>query len=83
MKNYYPKMYEKDVFSIDYNYLKKLGIKCLLIDLDNTLAKATDTLPNKKILKLKIPFYQCYVAPFFASMVYLSIGILWIQFNSN
>jgi len=32
-----PDMYAKDVFSINYEKLKKLGIKTLLIDLDNTL----------------------------------------------
>lgn len=32
-----PTMYKKNVFEINYDKLKKLGIKCLVFDLDNTL----------------------------------------------
>lgn len=32
-----PKMYKKNIFEIDYEKLKSLGIKCLIFDLDNTL----------------------------------------------
>ena len=30
-------MYKKNIFDIDYKKLKKIGIKCLVFDLDNTL----------------------------------------------
>lgn len=32
-----PKMYKKNIFEIDYNKLKQIGITCLVFDLDNTL----------------------------------------------
>ena len=32
-----PDMYKKNIFEIDYKKLKKDGIKCLILDLDNTL----------------------------------------------
>lgn len=38
MNNYIPNMYKKDIFDIDYSKLKSIGIKCLMFDLDNTLA---------------------------------------------
>ncbi len=34
----YPNMYQKDIQSIPYQKLKKMGIKCLIFDLDNTIA---------------------------------------------
>lgn len=37
MERYVPDIYQKDIYSINYNKLKKNGIKCLLFDLDNTL----------------------------------------------
>ena len=33
-----PDIYEQSIFTIDYKTLKKSGIKCLLFDLDNTIA---------------------------------------------
>lgn len=35
---FYPNMYQKDIYNINYRKLKKLGIKCLIFDLDNTIA---------------------------------------------
>lgn len=32
-----PKIYQKNIFEINYNELKNEGIKCLIFDLDNTL----------------------------------------------
>ena len=32
-----PTMYRKNIFDIDYKKLKKMGIRCLVFDLDNTL----------------------------------------------
>ena len=34
---YKPSMYYKDIYSINYDKLKKQGITCLVFDLDNTL----------------------------------------------
>lgn len=38
MKRYIPTMYRKSIFDISYAKLKKRGVKCLIFDLDNTLA---------------------------------------------
>ena len=35
---YLPDIYKKNIFDINYNKLKKKDIKCLIFDLDNTLA---------------------------------------------
>ena len=43
-----PDIYEQSIFTINYNSLKKSGIKCLLFDLDNTLAPVTSVVPGGK-----------------------------------
>ncbi len=56
-----PKMYKKDIYSINYKLLKEDGIKCIIFDLDNTLG----LISNKKcpeetkelINKLKKDFF--------------------------
>lgn len=35
---FYPNMYKKNIHDINYKKLKKQGIKCLVFDLDNTIA---------------------------------------------
>ena len=37
MANFYPDIYAKNIYKIDYKKLKERGIKCLIFDLDNTL----------------------------------------------
>lgn len=44
MDKFLPKMYVKDVKSINYDKLKKLGIKLLLFDFDNTLVSKNTNL---------------------------------------
>lgn len=50
-----PDMYQKSVYTIDYKKLKKMGIKCILFDLDNTIAPTSVNKPDKKIKNL---FYE-------------------------
>ena len=38
MEKYVPDMYQKDIFSINYDTLLSRGIKLLIFDLDNTIA---------------------------------------------
>lgn len=38
MKRFYPKMYKKTIYDINYDKLKEIGIECLVFDLDNTIA---------------------------------------------
>lgn len=47
-----PDEYHKSIYTIDYKKLKKLGIKCLLFDLDNTLVPPSENKPNKKVRDL-------------------------------
>ena len=52
MEKYIPDMYQKSIYTIDYEKLLKRGIKCLLFDLDNTVAPINMKNPSKKIKKL-------------------------------
>ena len=47
MKLFLPDMYKKNILDIDYNLLKEKGIKCLIFDLDNTIALIDEGLPKK------------------------------------
>lgn len=47
-----PDIYAKSLYTIDYEKLKKTGIKCLLIDLDNTIAPVNIKNPSKDIKDL-------------------------------
>jgi len=52
MESFIPDMYQKNIYDIDYQKLKKKGIKCILFDLDNTIVPVKDDVPNKKIKEL-------------------------------
>lgn len=45
-------MYVKSVYHIDYKDLKKRGIKCIIFDLDNTIAPINVSKPTKKMKDL-------------------------------
>ena len=47
-----PDMYKKNIFEIDYKKLKKIGIKCIIFDLDNTIAPNNIKVPSKKVKDL-------------------------------
>ena len=49
MKLFIPDMYKESIFKIDYSNLKDRGIKCLLFDLDNTIAAYNVDKPTKKV----------------------------------
>lgn len=46
-----PDIYKKSIYDIDYNKLKNIGIKCLVFDLDNTIAPIDVSVPEKKLLE--------------------------------
>ena len=48
MKIFIPKMYQKNIFIINYNKLKQAGIKLLIFDLDNTLGSIDETVINEE-----------------------------------
>ena len=52
MEKYIPDIYQKSIYTIDYDKLLERGIKCLLFDLDNTLVPVKVKNPNKKIKEL-------------------------------
>ncbi len=52
MEKYIPDIYQKSIFSVNYDMLKSRGIKCLLIDLENTISPITVKEPNRKTREL-------------------------------
>jgi hypothetical protein len=52
LNNFIPDIYQKSIYDIDYKKLKKNGIKCLIFDLDNTIAPINIKKPTKKIKDL-------------------------------
>ncbi len=52
MEKYIPDKYQKSIFSIDYDVLYKNGIRCLFMDLENTIVPITIKEPSKKIREL-------------------------------
>ena len=43
LKRFIPDAYAKDIYSVNYKKLKENGIKCILIDVDNTITPARDS----------------------------------------
>lgn len=52
MDIFVPDMYEQSIYTINYKKLKKRGIKCLLFDLNNTLASYEVDYPNDELREL-------------------------------
>ena len=49
MDFFVPDMYQKSIYTINYKKLKKNGIKCLLFDLNNTIASYEVDYPDNKL----------------------------------
>ena len=52
MSIFKPLIYQKDIFSVNYQMLKEKGIELLIFDLDNTILKVGDELPGSKTQEL-------------------------------
>lgn len=52
MEIYIPDIYQKSIYTINYDALYSRGIRCLLIDLDNTISPITMKEPNRKVKDL-------------------------------
>ena len=52
LKKFIPKCYQENVFQINYDNLRKKGIKLLIFDLDNTLSLIDEVIPDQKIKEL-------------------------------
>ena len=48
MKKFIPKMYQKNIYTINYPKLKEKGIKLLIFDLDNTIGSVHEDVMNKR-----------------------------------
>ena len=48
MSLFVPKMYQKDIFSIDYEKIIKNGYELIIFDLDNTIGKIKDDVCDKE-----------------------------------
>ena len=52
LTRFIPDIYQKSIYTIDYKKLKNRGIKCILLDVDNTLAPLHYQKPTKKMRDL-------------------------------
>ena len=52
MNKFIPDKYYKTIFDINFDLLKKENIKNIFFDVDNTLLKYTEDIPNKQVLEL-------------------------------
>ncbi len=52
LNKFVPKMYKKNIYEINFDLLKKQGIKLILFDLDNTLTPAREEKYYKKTKEL-------------------------------
>lgn len=52
MDRYVPDIYQKNIYTIDYAQLYSRGIRCLLFDLDNTLATIYEKKPTIEVMNL-------------------------------
>ena len=66
MEIYVPDIYQENIYKINYETLLSRGIKCLIFDLDNTLATIKENLPreeNKELFKkLKEQGFKIFIA---------------------
>lgn len=52
MSIFLPDIYQKSVYTINYENLKNAGIKIILFDLDNTITPVSASIPSKKMKDL-------------------------------
>ncbi len=52
MEKYLPDVYQKSIYTINYQKLKENGIKCILLDLDNTMIPAKSKTVTGKLEQL-------------------------------
>lgn len=52
MSKFVPDMYQKSIYDINYKKLKKMKIKCIAFDLDNTVAPYTEDVPSNEVKEL-------------------------------
>lgn len=63
MDKYIPDIYQKSIYTIDYEQLQKRGIKCILFDIDNTLVPAYSKEIDDKLKSLFIEIKKFGIEP--------------------
>ena len=51
-EKFVPDIYTKSIYTVNYKLLKNNKVKCLIFDLNNTIAPLTLKEPNKKLIEL-------------------------------
>ena len=59
MSKFFPDIYQKSIYDINYKKLKKEGIKCLLFDLDNTCVPYHNSTFSDRLKKLFDKLKKC------------------------
>lgn len=49
MSLFLPDVYQKSIYSVNYDSLKRAGVRILIFDLDNTIVPIAATQPNKRL----------------------------------
>ena len=52
MEKFFPDMYQKSIYDINYKKLMKEGLRCLLFDLDNTCVPYKESVASDRLKKL-------------------------------
>lgn len=52
LEKFIPDIYQKSIYNIDYKKLKLCGIKCIIFDVDNTIAPISADKPSRKVKEL-------------------------------
>ena len=52
MSNFFPDIYQKNIYTINYQKLWDSGIRCLLFDLDNTCVPYKEKKSTKELKEL-------------------------------
>jgi HAD superfamily phosphatase (TIGR01668 family) len=52
LEKFIPDIYQKSIYTVDYKKLKSCGIKCIIFDVDNTLAPISMVKPTRKVKDL-------------------------------
>lgn len=80
MELYLPDIYQKSIYTIDYSKLLNRGIKCLLYDLDNTIAtsnsKETPQKAKDLFTRLKQKGFKVYIfsnSPKFRTRIFSNV----------
>lgn len=84
---FYPNMYQKNIHDINYKKLKEQGIKCLVFDLDNTIALIDQHIitddTKKLLIDLKKDFQVVIISNNVTSRVKSYADYLDCDFVSN